>query len=159
MTQEDVKGIICQEMPEILQYREMRDDYHSSVGALAAIWRLHSEESFRDALKAILEESFGVQVINITEYDDEGEVFGRPDQIELDLLIKNGLLIIGEIQSSMSKSYLYTFDKKVQFYQQRYQQESNGKIVISLMLDFQAQQIAKNLGIEVDSSARDVEVS
>jgi len=45
-----------------------------------------------------------VQVINVTEYDDEGEVFGRPDQIELDLLIKNGLLIIGEIQSSISKS-------------------------------------------------------
>lgn len=104
MTQEDIKGIIRQEMSEILQYREMRDDYHSSVGALAAIWRLHSQESFRNALKAMLEESFGVQVINITEYDDEGEVFGRPDQIELDLLIKNGLLIIGEIQSSISKS-------------------------------------------------------
>ena len=45
-------------------------------------------------------------MINITEYDDEGEVFGRPDQIELDLLIKNGLLIIGEIQSSISKSII-----------------------------------------------------
>ncbi|MFY7886582.1 MAG: DUF3782 domain-containing protein, partial [Dolichospermum sp.] len=102
MTQEEIKAIIRQEMAEILQDREMRDDYHSSVGALASIGGLHSEESFRDALKAILEESFGVQVINITEYDDE--VFGRPDQIELDLLIKNGLLIIGEIQSSISKS-------------------------------------------------------
>ena len=91
-------------MPEILQDREMRDDYDSGVDALGAIWEPHSEESFRAALKAILEESFGVQVINITEYDDEGEVFGRPDQIELDLLIKNGLLIIGEIQSSISKS-------------------------------------------------------
>jgi len=104
MTQEDIKGIIRQEMAEILQDREMRDDYDSSVGALASIGGLNSEESFRAALKAILEESFGVQVINITEYDDEGEVFGRPDQIELDLLIKNGLLIIGEIQSSISKS-------------------------------------------------------
>ena len=103
MTQEEIKAIIRQEMAEILQYREMRNDYDSSVGALASIWRLHSQESFRNALKAMLEESFGVQVINITEYDDEGEVFGRPDQIELDLLIKNGLLIIGEIQSPISK--------------------------------------------------------
>ena len=70
---------------------------------MASIWGLHSEQSFCDALKAILEESFGVPVINVTEYDDEGEVFGRPDQIGLDLLIKNGLLIIGEIQSSISK--------------------------------------------------------
>ena len=102
MTQEDIKGIIRQEMSEILQYREMRDHYDSSVGALAAIWRLHSQESFRNALKAMLEESFGVQMINVTEHDDE--FFGRLDQIELDLLIKNGLLIIGEIQSSISKS-------------------------------------------------------
>ena len=54
---------------------------------------------------------------------------------------------------------MYTFDKKVQFYQQRHQQESNCKIVISLMLDFKAQQVAKNLGIEVYSSVRDGEVS
>ena len=77
----------------------------------------------------------------------------------MDLLIKNGLLIIGEIQSSMSKSDMYTFDKKVQFYQQRHQQESNCKIVISLTVDFKAQEIAKNLGIEVYSSVRDGEVS
>ncbi|MCZ8120262.1 MAG: hypothetical protein O9295_20005 [Microcystis sp. LE18-22.4A] len=48
---------------------------------------------------------------------------------------------------------------KVQFYQQRHQQESSRKIVISLMVDPKSQEIAKNLGIEVDSSARDVEVS
>jgi hypothetical protein len=54
-------------MPEILQDREMRDYYDSSVGALGAIWGPHSEESFWDALKAILEYSFGVQVINVTE--------------------------------------------------------------------------------------------
>jgi rRNA maturation endonuclease Nob1 len=59
----------------------------------------------------------------------------------------------------MSKSDMYTFDKKVQFYQQRHQHESNCKIVISLTVDFKAQEIAKNLGIEVYSSARDVEVS
>ena len=142
MTQEEIKAIIRQEMAEILQYREMRNDYDSSVGALASIWRLHSQESFRNALKAMLEESFGVQMINVTEHDDE--VFGRLDQIELDLLIKNRLLIIGKIQSSMSKSDLYTFDKKVQFYQRRHQQESNGKMVISLTVDFKAQEIAKN---------------
>ncbi|WP_286823641.1 DUF3782 domain-containing protein [Microcystis sp. LSC13-02] len=54
-------------MPEILQDREMRDYYDSSVGALGAIWGPHSEESFWDALKTILEESFGVPVINVTE--------------------------------------------------------------------------------------------
>ena len=180
MTEEEIKAIIRQEMPQILQDREMRDyivrsvnnyfagkqetesrfdqileelrrdreeqsrkweeqnrkwdenqrqieqileeikavnrKYDSTIGALGARWGLASEESFRHALKGILEASFGVQVVNITEYDDQGEVFGRPDQVELDLLIKNGLLIICEIKSSMSKPDIYTFEKKVQFY-------------------------------------------
>ena len=133
--------------------------YDSSIGAIGARWGLYSESSFRNALKAILEESFGVQVINITEYDDQGEVFGRPDQVELDLLIKNGLLIICEIKSSVSKSEVYTFEKKVQFYQRRHQREANRKIVISPMVADNAQKVAKDLGIEVYSYARDVEVS
>jgi len=57
-----------------LQDREMRDDYDSSVGALASIGGLNSEESFRAALKAILEESFGVQVINIVISDKSDTV-------------------------------------------------------------------------------------
>jgi hypothetical protein len=133
--------------------------YDSSIGALGARWGLYSEASFRNALKAILEESFGVQVLNITEYDDRGEVFGRPDQVELDLLIKNGVLIICEIKSSMSKYEVYIFEKKVQFYQRRHQREANRKIIISPMVAPNAQEVAKNLGIEVYSYARDVEIS
>ncbi len=43
MIQEEIKAIIRQEMPEIMQDREMRDYYDSSVDALGAIWELHSE--------------------------------------------------------------------------------------------------------------------
>ena len=43
MTQEEIKAIIRQEMPEILQDREMRDYYDSSVDALGAIWEPQSE--------------------------------------------------------------------------------------------------------------------
>jgi hypothetical protein len=37
-------------------------------------------------LAGILEKNFGVQVLNVNEYDDQGTVFGRPDQIELDAI-------------------------------------------------------------------------
>lgn len=43
MTQEEIKAIIRQEIAEILQDREMRDDYDSSVDALGAIWEPQSE--------------------------------------------------------------------------------------------------------------------
>jgi hypothetical protein len=150
---------IDQTLEEIKAVNRKYDKYDSNIGALGARWGLHSEESFRNALKGILEASFGVQVVNITEYDDRGEVFGRPDQVELDLLIKNGLLIICEIKSSISKSDIYIFEKKVQFYQRRHQREANRKIVISPMVAPNAQEVAKNLDIEVYSYARDVEVS
>ena len=38
---------------------------------------------FIDALAGILEKNFGVKLVNVNEYDDRGEVFGRPDKVEL----------------------------------------------------------------------------
>jgi len=82
-------------------------------------------------------ESFDIKVQNITEFDHEGEVFGQPDQVELDIIIKNGLLIICEIKSSVSKKV-------------------NRQIVISPMVDKYAHPVTNKLGIEVYSYAEDV---
>jgi hypothetical protein len=75
----------------------------STIGALGARWGLHSEPSFRHGLEGILADSFGVEVINVTEYDDAGEVFGRPDQVELDVVIQDGTLILMEIGCAIRK--------------------------------------------------------
>ncbi len=40
-------------------------------------------------------------MLTINDYDDEGVVSGRPNQIELDVIISNGMLIVCEIKSSM----------------------------------------------------------
>jgi hypothetical protein len=88
-----------------------------SIGALGSRWGLQSEKAFRDALAAILEKSFDVQVVNINEFDDSGEVFGRPDQVELDVIIKNGLLLICELKSSIDKAGMYIFERKARFYE------------------------------------------
>ena len=83
--------------------------YDSTIGALGARWGVYSEASFRNGLQAILVESFGVEVLNLQESDPEGEVFGRPDQVEIDVIIKNGLVIVCELKSSISKSDMYGF--------------------------------------------------
>ena len=140
------------------EIRRLSNRHDSTIGALGARWGLYSEQSFRSALEGILADSFGVEVRNITEYDDQGEVFGRPEQIELDLLIKNGLLIICEIKSSMSKADLYIFEKKVQFYQKKHQRQATRKLVISPMVHPAAKAIAPRLGIEVYSYAEDVTI-
>ena len=131
--------------------------YDSTIGALGSRWGLYSETSFRNGLQGILAESFGVEVLNLQESDPEGEVFGRPDQVEIDVIIKNGLVIVCELKSSISKSEMYTFDRKVAFYEKRYQRSVNRKIVISPMVDSRAFPVAERLGIEVYSYADQVE--
>ena len=127
----------------------MADRLDRRLGALGAHWGLLSETAFRDGLAAILEKSFGVEVVNINDYDDEGLVFGRPDQVELDILIKNGLLIACEIKSSMDKAGLYIFSRKVDFYERKHQRKADRCLVITPFLDPRAAAIPKKLGIEV----------
>jgi hypothetical protein len=131
--------------------------YDSTIGALGSRWGLYSEASFRNALKGILGDSFGVEVINFNGFDLDGEVFGRPDQVEIDVIIKNGLLILCEIKSSMSKGDMYIFDRKVAFYEKQHHRVVNRKLVICPMVDSRALPIAENLGIEIYSYPEDVE--
>ena len=128
----------------------------NKVNALGARWGIFSEQSFRSALKGILEASFDVQVLQVNEYDDEGMVFGRPDQVELDVVIKNGLLILCEIKSSISKSEVYTFYRKVQFYEKRHQRKASQMAIISPFVDLRALNVIKTLGIHLYSSAEDL---
>jgi len=128
-----------------------------SIGALGARWGLQSEAAFRHALAGILEQHFGVQVLNVNEYDDEGTVFGRPDQVELDVIIKNGLLLICELKSSMDKAAMYAFERKARFYERRHGRKANRLLVISPMIDAKARKVAEQLGIELYSDSDEVE--
>ena len=135
----------------------MIDRVDRRVGALGARWGMQSEASFRNALAGILEQTFGVQVVNVNEFDDQGTVFGRPDQVELDIIIKNGLLLICELKSSIDKAGMYVFERKVRFYEQRHQRKANRLIVISPMIDARARKVAERLGIEMFSDSSQVE--
>ncbi|KOR33473.1 hypothetical protein TI05_00895 [Achromatium sp. WMS3] len=130
--------------------------HNRAIGALGARWGMQSERSFRNALAGILEQSFGVQVLNVEEQDETGTVFGYPEQIELDIIVKNGLLIICELKSSISKNDMYIFERKVRFYEQRHNRKADRLIVISPMVATKAQTVAKSLNIEVYSDADEI---
>jgi len=138
------------------QLTQARIRQEQAIGALGARWGLASEASFRAALKGILEESFGVEVINVNEFDDEGTVFGVPDQVEIDSIVRNGELILCELKSSMSKADIYTFERKVDYYQRRHGRTATRKIVISPMVRPEARPVAERLGIEIFGSADEV---
>ena len=138
------------------EIKTSRSRQEQGIGALGARWGIASEHSFRAALKGILEKSFGVEVLNVNEFDDTGMVFGAPDQVEIDIIIRNGDLILCELKSSMSKSDMYTFDRKVRFYERRHQRQVQRKIAVSPMVPPPVRAIAEKLGIEVFGYAEDV---
>jgi len=140
--------------------RKLDKKYDQTLGALGTRWGLHSEDTFRNAISGILQEfPSGVEVIHVNEFDDAGEVFGRPDQIELDLIIRNGKLLIAEIKSSMSRGDMYLFERKARFYERRHQRTAHRLIVISPMVDKKAQEVAAKLGITVYSYTDEVELT
>ncbi|WP_211941707.1 PD-(D/E)XK nuclease family protein [Cylindrospermopsis raciborskii] len=145
--------IEAQNSATLEEIRKANRRYESAIGAIGSRWGLYSEASFRNGLKAILGQSFGVEVLNLTLYDQEGEVFGRPEQVELDIIIKNGLTIVCELKSSIDKAGMYVFGRKAEFYAKNQNRVVDRKIVISPMVDERAIPVAKSLGIETYSYA------
>lgn len=138
--------------------KAMNQKHDATIGALGARWGLHSESAFRNGLRAILEESFGVKVERYVDYDYDGVVFSRPEQIEMDVIVYDGILILCEIKSSISKSDLYAFWRKKNFYEEKHGRKASRCMVISPMIDDRARSAAKELGIEVYGYADEVAV-
>lgn len=124
--------------------------------ALGAKWGISSERAFREGLAGILSKTFGVEVLHVIEFDQAGEVFGRPDQIELDVIVRNGTLILCELKSSLDKGDVYLFERKARFYEKLHQRRADRLIMISLYATARAREVAAKLGIELYSDAEEV---
>ncbi|MCS6907072.1 MAG: DUF3782 domain-containing protein [Anaerolineales bacterium] len=145
---------VIRELLEQIRRVDRRID--RTIGALGARWGISTEASFRNALRAILEESFGVKVERVEEWDESGEVFDRPDQVELDVIIHNGQMLVCEIKSAASRSDIYTFERKVRWYERRTQRKADRKLLISPIVLEKDKELAQELGIEVYSDAEEV---
>ena len=129
----------------------------SAIGGLGARWGIMSEDSFREGLKGILKE-LGLKVERYIDYDTEGTVFGRPEQIELDIVIKDSITLLAEIKFSISREEIYAFQRKVEFYERKKGIKVTRKAVISPFVDPRARPIAERLNIEVYTSGYDVRI-
>ncbi|MCK4733427.1 MAG: DUF3782 domain-containing protein [Methanophagales archaeon] len=129
----------------------------SAIGGLGARWGIMSEESFRQGLKGILQD-LGLKVERYLDYDPEGYVFGHPEQVELDVLIKNKTVLLVEIKSSISKEEMHTFQRKVEFYEKKQKIKVERKGVVSPFVDPRAKSVAERFGIEVYTSGYDVRI-
>ncbi|MCB2264367.1 MAG: DUF3782 domain-containing protein [Candidatus Thiosymbion ectosymbiont of Robbea hypermnestra] len=119
---------------------------------------LQPEQLFRDGWVSVLEKRFGAQVVTMNEFDDEGFVFGQPDEIELDVMIKNGLWIFVEFELFIDKGRMYFFERRVRFYERYHHRHADRMIMISPLFDDSSRRVGEKLGIEMYPSSLDVPV-
>ena len=125
-----------------------RRTFMSQIGGLGSCWGLQTEEAFRHGIRTILEE-VGFTAERFLTWDAAGEVFGHPEQIELDIVIQNGKAIVVEIKSSLDRANIYFFNRKVEFYTRHTGRQVDRKVVIASYADERAKEVAMRLGIEV----------
>ena len=118
------------------------------IGALGRRWGMESEATFREAMYRLLT-PLGYIVQRFTAQDEEGVVFGRPDQVEIDLLIRNDEAIAAEIKASVSKSDVAVFLRKLEFVERVLKRTVTRKVIISPFIDDNAVKFAQDAGIEV----------
>jgi len=130
--------------------------FNHTVQGLGARWGLQSEEAFRNGLAAILTDELGFRVERYEGYDDSGSVFGQPEQVEMDVIIRNSSVIAVEIKSSVSRGDLALFQKKVAFFEQTENVTVNRKFFISPFVDPNAVGLAARMGIELYTHSLDI---
>jgi hypothetical protein len=125
-----------------------RRTFTTQMGGLGARWGLQTEEAFRQAIKAILREiEFSTE--RFLENDVAREVFGYPEQIELDVVIKNSKVIVIEIKAVAGRSDVYYFDRKVAFYARKTGRQVNRKLMVTPYADNRARETGVRLGVEI----------
>jgi hypothetical protein len=88
-------------------------------------------------MRAILQE-VGFTAERFLEYAAAGNVFGHPEQIELDVVAKNGKVIVVEIKSALDRANVYIFARKVEFYTQRTGRNVDRKLIVTPYADNRA---------------------
>jgi Uncharacterized conserved protein containing a coiled-coil domain, COG5493 len=133
---------------EQVKHSELLRRLDAKIGALGRRWGLLSEAAFREGMYELLT-PYGFRVERFWARDEEGFVFGRPEQIEIDLLVRNEATIAAEIRSSVSKADVWVFLRKVEFLERLLNRKIDRKAIISPFVDDDALEFAQKTGVEV----------
>jgi hypothetical protein len=122
--------------------------FNVQIGGLGARWGIQTEEAFRQGMRTILHE-VGFTSERFLEYDASGEVFGQPDQVELDVIVKDGKVIVAEVKSALDSGNTYLFDRKVAFYMRKTGRQVDRKLIVTPYADNRAKEVGLRLGVEI----------
>jgi hypothetical protein len=138
------------------ELRRLREDFNRAfeslsrrVDALGARWGLITEEAFREGMRGIIQELFGVgEVRRWVYYDEGGEVLGHPSVIEVDLLVRDKVHILVEVKAGTSDADISKLWKIGKLYE-RVVGVKPELMMITPFIDERGLKTAKELGVKV----------
>lgn len=133
----------------VLRVEEELRNLNRMMMAVLHRFGMLSESGFRDAMRYVVEEVFGVaEVTRWVEKDEEGIVYGRPSVIEVDVLVKDNVHMLLEIKSRVSKSDVAELHRIGRLYEKKTGIRPRLAIVGGFV-DEGALELARGLGVEV----------
>jgi len=119
------------------------------VNVVAHRFGVLSEESFREAMRYVIEEVFGVAKVEKWVYNDaEGFVHGIPAVIEVDVVIRDREYILLEVKSRVGRGDVYELSKVGKLYEKVTGVKPRLAIIGGFM-DRGVKEMAERLGVEI----------
>ena len=127
---EEIKKVMAtkQDIEELKRLIDLR------LSALGARWGLVAEDVFRQGVAEILSEA-GWNVSREVLLDKEGYVYGYPSPIEIDVVVKDGKVILVEITSWLKRESIAPLARKREFYERVKGVRVSEVIVITAYID------------------------
>jgi len=119
------------------------------VNVIAHRFGVISESAFREGMKAVVEEEFGVaEVGRFIIEDEEGLVYGHPATVEVDVLVKDGKHILVEVKSRVSKGDVAELRRIGELYVRKIGVKPS-LVIIGGLVDEGARELAEKLGVKI----------
>jgi len=118
------------------------------ISALGARWGLMAEDAFREGLRGLLERELGLKVERWRAYDNAGIVFGYPSEVEANIAVSDGKLILIEVSSHVRASDVLQFRRKAELYEKMTGRKPDRLIIVTPYIEEKALEAARQLGVE-----------
>ncbi len=131
------------------ELRKEQQELRRVVNVIAHRFGVISESSFREGMRAVLEEELGVaEVGRFILEDEEGSVYGHPSTVEVDVLVKDGKHILVEVKSRVSKGDVAELHRIGELYTRKIGIKPS-LLIVGGLVDEGAKELAEKLGVKI----------
>ena len=160
-TKEDLKGLATKDDIKNMATKDDIKDMATKkdikrlevwINALGARWGIVAEDVFRQGIVELLADA-GWKVDREIIFDKDGFVYGYPSEVEIDVVMSNGKVILVELTASLKRGELVQISRKRELYEKLKGKKVSEVIVVTPFIDDKNEErviaIANSLGIKV----------